>query len=306
MKISIIIAVYNQESWLEECVESALNQTYKDIEIIVVNDGSTDNSEKILKKYSDRIKIIEKENGGVSSAYNLGIKNMKGEWMKTLDSDDVLLPNAIEVFVNHIKKIKNYESEIFYTHYDVINEVGEKQYEFIYPNYNNLDSFEANTLLLDHMSGVPVTRFYHKSIFEKFGNFNENIKLAEDYEFTLRLCLLHNCRLHLIPEITAKYRRHSNQATQKKLKIWEEGVGKFRDEILNQLDKELKKRYLEALKDFQNSKYSTTTKLIISARNIILKILPTPIKNKIIEKISTNKIANNIYKKESSSWAGKK
>ena len=164
MKISIIIAVYNQELFLEECIKSALNQTYKDIEIIVVNDGSTDNSGKILEKYSNVISIINKENGGVSSAYNMGIKSMNGEWMKTLDSDDILLPNAIEFFVNYIKSIKNSDSKIFYTNYDVINEDGEKKYEFMEPNYNDLDDFEANTLLLDHMSGVPVTRFYHKSI----------------------------------------------------------------------------------------------------------------------------------------------
>jgi len=305
MKISIIVAVYNQESFLEECIESALNQTYKNIEIIVVNDGSTDNSGEILKKYSDVIKIIEKENGGISSAYNLGIKNMTGEWMKTLDSDDILLPDAIETFVEYVKKIKNNESYVFYTHYDVINEVGEKNYAFMEPNYNNLDDFEANTLLLDHMSGVPVTRFYHKSIFEKYGFFNEKIRLAEDYEFTLRLCLLHKCRLHLIPEFTAKYRRHSNQATQKKLEIWEKGVNKFREEIFEQLDKDVQDKYRESLKKFQNSKYSMSTKLLINTRDFFLRILPTPIKNKMIEKISTNKLVNKIYKKESSSW-GKK
>jgi glycosyltransferase involved in cell wall biosynthesis len=305
MKISIIIAVYNQELFLEECIKSALNQTYKDIEIIVVNDGSTDNSGKILEKYSNVISIINKENGGVSSAYNMGIKSMNGEWMKTLDSDDILLPNAIEFFVNYIKSIKNSDSKIFYTNYDVINEDGEKKYEFMEPNYNDLDDFEANTLLLDHMSGVPVTRFYHKSIFKKYGFFNENIRLAEDYEFTLRLCLLYGCRLHLIPEITSKYRRHSNQATQIKLKIWQDGINKFRNEILEQLDEDLKNKYLNSLKIFQTSKYSTSTKFLVFTRDLFFKILPIPIKNKITEKITSNKLANIIYKKESSSWAKK-
>jgi len=305
MKISIIIAVYNQESFLEESIKSALNQTYKDIEIIVVNDGSTDNSGRILEKYSDVITIVEKENGGVSSAYNMGIKIMKGEWMKTLDSDDILSPNAIELFVNYVETIKNPESKIFYTNYDVIDEKGEKKYSFFEPNYNDLDNFEANTLLLDHMSGVPVTRFYHKSIFEKFSFFNENIRLAEDYEFTLRLCLVYGCRLHLIPEITSKYRRHPKQATQIKLKIWQDGINKFRNEILDQLDTDLRNKYLDSLKKFQTSKYSTTTKLLVLGRDLILKFLPTSIGNKITEKITSNKLANVVYKKESSSWANK-
>jgi len=78
IKVSIIIPVYNAEKYLEECIESALNQTYPDIEIIAVNDGSTDNSLGILKKYEGKIKIISKENGGVASALNAGINAMTG------------------------------------------------------------------------------------------------------------------------------------------------------------------------------------------------------------------------------------
>ena len=106
MLISIIIPVYNVRKYLEECLDSVINQTYKNIEIICVNDGSTDNSLELLYEYSkkdSRIKIIDKKNGGVSSARNLGIKNAIGEYIYFVDSDDWIELNLIEEFVNVIK-----------------------------------------------------------------------------------------------------------------------------------------------------------------------------------------------------------
>lgn len=99
VKISIIIPVYNVEAYLTQCLDTCVNQTLYDIEIICVNDGSTDSSLDILKKYAEidpRIKIINKENGGLSSARNAGIKSAMGEWLMFLDSDDFLSLNACE------------------------------------------------------------------------------------------------------------------------------------------------------------------------------------------------------------------
>lgn len=92
-KVSVIIPVYNVEKYLDDCLENVVNQTLKDIEIICVNDGSTDNSLEILQKYENqdsRIKIINKENGGLSSARNAGLKEAKGEYILFLDSDDMV------------------------------------------------------------------------------------------------------------------------------------------------------------------------------------------------------------------------
>src|SRR3989338_4728600 len=103
MKISIIIPVYNTEKYLEQCIESALHQSYCDVEIIAVNDGSTDQSVSILNKYKNNIIVIDKKNGGTASALNLGIKNMTGDWFKWLSADDILKENAIEKLVLEIK-----------------------------------------------------------------------------------------------------------------------------------------------------------------------------------------------------------
>ena len=112
MRVSIVIPIYNAEKYLRECIESALNQKYEDIEVIAVNDGSKDNSLKILEEYSDRINIISKKNGGTASALNLGIKNMTGEWFKWLSADDVLYPNAIEELIIEAKKIPDKKNTI--------------------------------------------------------------------------------------------------------------------------------------------------------------------------------------------------
>ena len=95
-KISIIVPIYNMEQYLERCVDSILSQTYKDFEVILVNDGSTDNSDIICDDYAkkdQRIKVIHKRNGGLSSARNAGIKLSKGQWLLFIDSDDCVKPD---------------------------------------------------------------------------------------------------------------------------------------------------------------------------------------------------------------------
>ncbi len=105
--ISVIIPVYNVEQYLCECIDSVLNQTYSSYEIILVDDGSTDSSGKICDEYaekSEKIKVIHKENGGQSSARNLGLKSAGGKYIYFLDSDDYLAENAFEELVKHIEQ----------------------------------------------------------------------------------------------------------------------------------------------------------------------------------------------------------
>ena len=104
-KLSIIVPVYNSDKYLKECLDSLINQTYEDIEVICVNDGSTDNSLQILEEYfrkDNRIKIINKENGGVSSARNAGLKIASGEFITFVDDDDYLDFNAYEETLKYI------------------------------------------------------------------------------------------------------------------------------------------------------------------------------------------------------------
>ncbi|MDD5979974.1 MAG: glycosyltransferase [bacterium] len=110
IKISVIVPVYNVEKYLPNCLQSLVNQNYNDYEIIIINDGSTDNSEKIIKdyktKYPKLIKYYKKDNGGLSSARNLGIVKSIGEYLLFVDSDDSLEINALNTLANHINKKK--------------------------------------------------------------------------------------------------------------------------------------------------------------------------------------------------------
>jgi len=104
-KISIIVPVYNVEKYLKRCLDSITKQTYSNIEILLVNDGSTDNSGEICNNYSnndDRIRVIHKKNGGLSDARNIGLEAAKGEYVLFIDSDDYISENACEEFIREI------------------------------------------------------------------------------------------------------------------------------------------------------------------------------------------------------------
>ena len=121
-KVSIIVPIYNVEKYLSKCIESILSQTYKNIEIILVNDGSLDNSAQICDEYAkkdDRIIVIHKANGGVSSARNAGIDIATGKYIGFVDPDDYIENNMYELMVN---KIEKYKADIAICGYDYINE----------------------------------------------------------------------------------------------------------------------------------------------------------------------------------------
>lgn len=105
--ISVIVPIYNVEKYLKKCVDSIIDQTYENLEIILVNDGSTDNSGKIAESYikiDKRIKVYHKENGGLSDARNFGIKKSKGEYLAFVDSDDFIEKNMYEVLLSNLKE----------------------------------------------------------------------------------------------------------------------------------------------------------------------------------------------------------
>jgi len=283
MKVSIVIPVYNAEKYLKECIESALNQTYKNIEIIAVNDGSTDNSLQILNEFSNRIKIISKSNGGTASALNTGIRHMKGEWFKWLSADDSLYSNSVEELILETKKLDNNKNYIFYSNYKIMNSESKVIKEFIEPDYNDLTSFDFNTFLLDHHIGNGTTSLIHKSTLDKYGFFDETIGYAEDYELWLRFCLLHHCRLHLISKILANYRVHKTQLSKDIHDERIKSAEKIRKKILDKLDSSQRNKYEIALKKLQNKK-SASVRIKHILKTTLLRALPDTSAKKILIK----------------------
>ena len=186
-EISIIVPVYNVENYLENCIESILNQTFKDFELILVDDGSTDNSGKICdiyKKKDSRIKVIHKNNGGLSSARNTGLDIACGKYVGFVDSDDSIHPKMYEVLYNLIEK---YKSDISCCNYKYTYDISNQNHEELNLNevieMSNIESIEK---LYDKDLGVKLVvawnKLYHKRLFDniryKVGRLHEDEFMA--------------------------------------------------------------------------------------------------------------------------------
>lgn len=184
INFSVIIPMYNSKFTIKNAIESILNQTYKGpLEIIVVNDGSTDGCEKIVKEIilnnqtNRTIKLINKSNGGVSSARNVGIRESTGEWIALLDSDDIWLPEKIQKQMDEIYK----NTGIKFIGTNRNNEV----YPFFGKSKDMLYSVSAKEILFKWWPSTP-TVIFHKNLFFEVGGYDEKLTGAEDGDFWLR------------------------------------------------------------------------------------------------------------------------
>lgn len=158
--VSIIIPVYNAKKYLANTLDSVIKQTYKNLEIILVNDGSTDNSKDICESYAKidkRIKVINKENGGVSSARNYGLALAKGEYISFIDSDDFLVTDMIETLVNDIQNTNAEIAVCGYWH------VTEEEYQKIRRTAINEEFVNVEVLV------NPIKYYYSKNICQIYG-----------------------------------------------------------------------------------------------------------------------------------------
>ena len=185
-KISVIVPVYNVEQYLERCVDSIINQTYKNLEIILVNDGSTDNSGQLcdeLAKKDDRIRVIHKKNGGLSDARNVGIDEAEAELVGFIDSDDYIDEDMYEVLINNLKAANADLSMC--GHYDVYNNVPESQVSD--KKTWELSTQEAIKMVMEAkiLSVTAVNKLYKKSLFSELKF--EIGKIAEDAFIMIKL-----------------------------------------------------------------------------------------------------------------------
>jgi glycosyltransferase involved in cell wall biosynthesis len=188
--VSIVIPVYNGGNYLRESIDSALSQTYENIEVIVVNDGSTDggDTEKIALSFGNRIRYFSKNNGGTSTALNLGISKMSGDYFCWLSHDDLYRPENIEIQIKTLASMDN-KKTITMTELDCINSDYEvtikstdyKQHRDSWPKRNE---FNLYPVIYMNLHGCQL--MFHKSVFEEVGLFNEEILVAQDYEFFFR------------------------------------------------------------------------------------------------------------------------
>lgn len=205
--VSIVIPVYNGANYLKEAIDSACNQTYRNCEIIVVNDGSTDGgkSEQIALSYGDKIRYFYKENGKVSSALNLGIRKMRGEYFAWLSHDDLFYPEKIE---RQMETMLRTGADIVAAGCNYFTDGG-NQIPFCPTKFYDSQLLETGVFSVIHgmiqFGGILL----HKRVFEKYGTFREDLFTVQDYEFLFRV--LKNERCVFTGDIVNGVRCHASQ-----------------------------------------------------------------------------------------------
>lgn len=209
--VSIVIPVYNGSDYLREAVDSALAQTYPDVEVLVVNDGSDDGgaTEAIALSYGGRIRYFRQENGGVASALNLGVREMRGEYFSWLSHDDVYLPRKVGREVAALGECGG--DAIVYS-----------DYEWIDASSRHVEVFRAGRITAPQfrmtlVTDIPVngcTVLVPRRCFGEVGLFDERLKFTQDYDLWFRMARRYPF-LH-IPEVLIRSRIHAGQETRRR------------------------------------------------------------------------------------------
>lgn len=206
-KISVIVPVYNAEKYLHRCIDSILSQTFTDFELLLIDDGSKDKSGAICDEYAakdSRVRVFHKENGGVSSARNLGLDYANSEWIAFVDADDSVLPNWLSIFIDNCT-----ESDLV-----VQGFMTDKSNIVAGINYNGHVSKGFYLLAQHEIAGYLFVKLFRYDIIHKYHlRFNENFIFREDEDFVLKylnrinhmVCLREGGYIYNLPNFDKKY-----------------------------------------------------------------------------------------------------
>ena len=244
MDISVVIPTYNRYHFLKRALESVYAQTYTPSEVIVVDDGSTDNTSQIIKDFP-QITYLYQANNGVSSARNTGIKNSKSEWITFLDSDDEWDIDKLKEQVEFHKN--NREILISYTDEKWIRDGVEIKVPKKYKKFGG-DIFSE---CLSHCIIAPSATIVNKNLLDKIGLFDENLEVCEDYDLWLRIACSNEIGL-IDKKLMTKYAGHEDQLS---FKHW--GMDRFRVKALEKL---VESNYKDVVIDTLIEKYRVLLK----------------------------------------------
>lgn len=218
IEISVIIPVYGVEKYIKQCMESVVNQTMKDIEIIVVNDGTTDNSMKIVEEflYDKRIKIINKQNGGISSARNAGLDIARGKYVYFLDSDDYIESNALNLLYKQVE-----DAEIIFTDFTFLYKNGIKEKKKFRTLVKRENIEKGCYFFINDLEASVLNRLYERKFLVDNGlRFIEGI-INEDQHFSFKSLMLAE-KVKYIESYSYVYRKFRNgsiTSTSKKIDV---------------------------------------------------------------------------------------
>ena len=251
-KVSIIMPVYNGGKFISLAIDSALRQTYKNIEIIVVDDGSTDDTEQVCKAYGDKIRYIKKENGGVSTALNLGIEQMTGDYFSWLSHDDLYYPKKVEIEIDYLEKHNLVGTNtILYSNFTIIDEHGKLVHDIIFDS-NDLNRDSAFSIIKGGIDGL--TLLIPKKAFKDAGLFDKDLRCVQDYKLWFEMYKKGYKFIH-IPNILAATRVHSESVTNTNPKVVTEG-NEFWLEVVKYFSDEKKKELYGSIYNYYFNLYN--------------------------------------------------
>lgn len=236
--VSVVMPVYNGEKFLTEAIDSILMQSYKNIELVIVNDGSSDSSKRIIQSYTDpRIRFVENEtNSGIVFSRNRGLESSKGEYVATLDCDDIALPDRIEKQVEFLEKNPGYG--MCGTFYISIDQKGEFKEKIHYPTgYQDI----ATCLILGNCfcnSTVMIRSRIAKEL-----KYREKFDIVEDYELWYRISRM--SKLANLPFYGTLYRLHGTNISVSKEHVMLALARKINEEVLGDLNINFSEKELE-------------------------------------------------------------
>ena len=213
-KISVIIPNYNYARYLDQAIESVLVQSYENIELIVVNNGSTDNSLEVLEKYEDKIRLINQPNLGQSGARNSGLSLSSGEFIAFLDADDFWEPNKLEMQIS----IMNDDTQLVYCGITPFKEPGNEKLQSVLPKYKG----SCTNFFID-LPGASIvlsgesTALFSRELLEEVGIFDTELNSTAGWDFFRRCSRL--TKFDFVSESLVNYRLHSSNMSNSNKKV---------------------------------------------------------------------------------------
>lgn len=204
--VSVIIPTYNCAKFLPQAIESVLDQTFRDFEIVVVDDGSTDETPSIIRPFKDSIHYVQQENKGNAAARNRGVAESRGQWLCLLDADDLWEPRKLELQLIDI--LAHPDCLVSFTEADKFFESGE--FEDFPPDPTVADLWE-NLVLCQPFGSSHSGLLLHRSCFEEVGNFDEELRLSVDWDIVIRLA--DRFKIRSLPKVLVHHRQHSSNTT---------------------------------------------------------------------------------------------
>jgi glycosyltransferase involved in cell wall biosynthesis len=208
-KVSVVVAAFNAEAYLRETLDCLLAQTYPNLEIVLVDDGSTDCTSEIAREAGEKVRVINQDNRGVSYARNVGLAHVEGEFVHFMDADDLLSPDFYELLAKPLVEDPGLDAtycaeEAFEGEWNgrnVLWRTDKSEYE--------KDAYTA-VLLSSNLS--PANVLYRAASIAFVGGFDTTLKTSEDYDFQLRFVRF--CKMRRVPEAVYYYRRHPRSASR--------------------------------------------------------------------------------------------